>query len=247
MKVFERAGIDFQPDITEHEEAGRFMPVTQVTNSSEVRGVMGNVSALLHLDGKKDALLAVQYCASELIRNVIEHSGSKEGAFVSAQRYKKPNRVTIAVADCGFGIADHLAANYPEARDDNAKALQLAMTPGITGAVAGTYGSPDNAGAGLFITRAMAKVTGGYFFLASGSAAYRLRRGLKGKRLDGIFIDPFAEPRRDVWQFGHVAWRGTLVSMEIVTDKISNFDQFFAWVRQQLPPRRSPARSTRFT
>lgn len=179
MRLFEHLGVPYDArPATAREEAGRFLPVTQVTRREDVPGVIGSISALLHLQDDPEALSAVQYCVSELLRNVLEHSGSPDGGFVAAHRYTKkgPHRVTIAVADCGRGIADHLGQVHPEALQNDRVALALAMRPGITGARAGMYGVPDNAGAGLFITRCMAKGTGGYFLLSSGRAAYRLRR-----------------------------------------------------------------------
>lgn len=178
MKLFQQLDNDYNPPIIEHEQSGRFLPLTQVRNHQELRAVIADISALLHLDNEPDALAAVQYCVSELIRNALEHSGSPEGAFVCAHRYvgTKPERVTIAVSDCGRGIAEHLGQAYPEATESNKVALGLAMRPGITGAVKAMYGTPENAGAGLFITRSIAKGTGGYFLLVSGDAAYRLMR-----------------------------------------------------------------------
>jgi hypothetical protein len=186
MGLLKSLDIPHEPIAEEHEEAGRFIPIAQVKTATELAAVIANVSALLHLDRQPDGLAAVQYCVSELIRNVLEHSGSPEGAFVFAQRYDDPERVSIAVADCGSGIAAHLANSYPEARTNNRVALQLAMKPGVTGARqsgSGMYGgATDNAGAGLFFTRAIAKATGGYFALLSGDGVFRLRRLRKNER-----------------------------------------------------------------
>src|SRR5262249_11471985 len=160
--LFQHLGVDYEPGIVEHEEAGRFLPVTQVRNHAQLSAVIGDISALLHLDSEPDGLAAVQYSVSELIRNVLEHSGSPYGAYVCAHRYtkKKPHRVTVAVADCGQGVAQHLGRAHAEALGDDAVALGLAMRPGVTGAIPGVYGTTDNAGAGLFITRSIAKGTG---------------------------------------------------------------------------------------
>jgi anti-sigma regulatory factor (Ser/Thr protein kinase) len=154
MQLFKHLGVKLPVELHEHEESGRFMPLARVNSAVDLATVIADISALLHLEKEPEGLAAVQYCVSELIRNVLEHSGSTDGAYVCAQRYFEadPKRVSIAVADCGGGIADHLGNLYPEARDDDREALRLAMTPGVTGAQAGMYGSTDNAGAGLFIT-----------------------------------------------------------------------------------------------
>jgi hypothetical protein len=150
MKLFDFLDVAYEARrVTAYEEAGRFLPVTQVRRREEVQPVIGNISALLHLQDDPESLSAVQYCVSELLRNVLEHSGSPDGAFVAAHRYTKkgPHRVTIAVADCGRGIADHLGQVHPEALTDDRVALALAMRPGVTGAQAGS--DPPSAKAGV--------------------------------------------------------------------------------------------------
>lgn len=248
MKLFECMKIEDVPAVGTHEEAGRFLPVTQVRNRDQLAGVIGDISALLHMENEPDGLAAVQYCVSELIRNVLEHSGSPDGAFVCAHRYTttRPNRVTIAVADCGQGVARHLSQTRPEALSDDAIALGLAMQPGVTGAIPGMYGTTDNAGAGLFITRSIAKGTGGYFFFYSGRAAYRLRRTNNPSNQIVLFLDAISEPRRDLWRFAS-PWLGTVVLVEIRTDRIEDFQGFFGWIRKQMPARYGHERKIRFT
>jgi anti-sigma regulatory factor (Ser/Thr protein kinase) len=249
MKLFEHLGVPYDArPVTPYEEAGRFLPVTQVRRREEVQAVIGGISALLHLQDDPESLSAVQYCVSELLRNVLEHSGSPEGAFVAAHRYTKkgPHRVTIAVADCGRGIADHLGQVHPEALTDDRVALALAMRPGITGARAGLYGVPDNAGAGLFITRCMAKGTGGYFLLDSGRAAYRLRRSRDDDEMVQLYMDAFEDPRHDEWLFP-APWQRTVVSVEIRTEKIGDYNGFFQWIFDQIPRRESRRGRIKFT
>lgn len=249
MKLFEHLGVPYDArPVTEREEAGRFLPVTQIARREDVPAVIGNISALLHLQDDPESLSAVQYCVSELLRNVLEHSGSPDGAFVAAHRYTKkaPHRVTIAVADCGRGIADHLGQVHPEALADDRVALGLAMRPGITGAKAGMYGVPDNAGAGLFITRCMAKGTGGYFLLSSGRATYRLRRARDDDEMIRLHIDAYDDSRHDDW-LSRFPWRGTVVSVEVRTEKIGDYDGFFGWIFDQIPRRESRRGRIKFT
>lgn len=248
MKLFEHLGIELDLRWEEREAAGRFVPLTQVKTSKDVSGVIGDISALLHLSEDPETLSAVQYCVSELLRNVIEHSGSLDGAFVCAHRYaeSEPHRVTIAVADCGQGIAAHLGRAYPAASESDELALGLAMRPGVTGALAGQYGTPDNAGAGLFITRSIAKGSGGYFFLLSGSAAYRLRRARNEDEMTELYFDAYDEPRHDRYSFV-TPWLGTVVSVEIRTEKIGDYDGFFQWIFKRVPRREAKRGRIRFT
>ncbi len=247
MRLFGHLGIDYTPSITAHEEAGRFLPVSQVAGHDQIATVIGDISALLHLEQDPESLAAVQYCVSELLRNVLEHSNSPEGAFVCAHRYieTEPHRVTIAVADCGDGIAKHLSRAHPEAALDDRVALGLAMRPGVTGALPGIYGTPDNAGAGLFITRCIAKGTGGYFVLLSGRAAYRLRRARSDEDQLELSLDPYDESRYDLWDFP--GWQGTAVTVEIRTERIADYEGFFQWIFKQIPSKATKHRRIQFT
>lgn len=253
MKLFDHLDIPYDPEFEEHEEAGRFLPITQVQKKSQVAGVIGDISALLHLQDDPESLAAVQYCISELLRNVLEHSGSADGAFVCAHRYtgkksksdKAVRRVTIAVADCGSGIAKHLGQVHPEASTNDVAALGLAMRPGITGAQRGMYGTQENAGAGLFITRCIAKGTGGYFALISGAAAYRQKRTDDDDERTHLYGDPFDENRHDRWQLDG-GWQGTAVTVEIRTDEIADYQGFFRWIFDQIPKRTTKRRRIQF-
>lgn len=247
MRLFDFVDTDYQPARQEHEEAGRFLPLRRVSTSNDIREVVGSISALLHLEENPDSLAAVQYCVSELLRNVIEHSGSEGGAIICAQNYvdADPGRVAIAVADCGIGIREHLGRVHGEALHDDLTALSLAMQPGVTGAQPGLYGTPDNAGAGLFITRSIAKGTGGYYLLASGTACYRLRRAKDQDAQAVLFVEPL-EDRHDVWHNQH-PWLGTVVSMEVRTDQIESFEDYFSWIRKYVPARQARGKQIRFT
>lgn len=246
MKLFEQIGIEYNRPIKEHEEVGRFLPLRNVKTQKDIRSVLADVSALLHLNDNPDSLATVQYCMSELLRNVLEHSGSPDGAFVCAHNYtgKGPHRVTLAVADCGSGITRHLSKAYPDIEENDLEALRLAMLPGITGAIPGLYGTSDNAGAGLFITRCIAKGTGGYFEIISGKAAYRYFRS-KLYEQSLLFQDAFAE-RCNRWEFPS-SWIGTVVTIEIRTEMINEFESFFGWIRDQIPPRVPTQKRIRFT
>lgn len=238
--------VEYHPSRIEHEEAGRFMPIKNVRNSSDARAVIADISALLHMTDNPEGLAAVQYCISELIRNALEHSSSSQGAYVCAINLAEgnPPRVAIGVADCGVGIAAHLGRVYLEARESDSRALELALEPGITGAIPGLYGTPDNAGAGLFITRSIAKGTGGYFLIYSGKACYRLMRATVSEQIN-LFADALRD-RHDLWTFAN-EWKGTVVAVEIRTDNIYDFDAYFGWIRAQMPAPEVTQRRIRFT
>jgi hypothetical protein len=246
MKLFEHIGFDYLSTRERHEEAGRFLPVRQIKTSDEAKAAIGDLSALLHLAGDPQSLRAVQYCVSELVRNVLEHSSSPDGAFVCAQNYfaSKTPRVSIAVADCGVGIRTHLGAVHQEASESDRAAVLLALRAGVTGAKPGMYGTPENAGAGLYFTRALAKGTGGYFLLGSGDAAYRLRRVKDPMKLPAIFMDPRSD-RHDMYSLQY-GWQGTVAAVELGTTRVRDFNAYIRWIAGQIP-RRTRKKRVRFT
>lgn len=245
MHLFDFIKVNYTARYKEHEESGRFLPLRCIKSRSEIQSVMGDISAMLHLDQDQESLAATQYCLSELLRNVCEHANSEDGAFICAHNFrgKGPHRITMAVADCGIGIRAHLSTNHPDIKNSDRFALQKAMTSGVTGASPGMYGSPENAGAGLFITRSIAKTTGGYFEILSGNAVYRLRRNNQNQLK--LFQDPFLDSA-DIWELPS-PWNGTVVTMEIRTDRISNFKELFSRIRVSMPERTHTKKEIRFT
>ena len=49
-----------------------------------------------------------------------------------------------------------------------------------------------------------------------------------------LFLDPFEEPRHDLYRFDQ-PWQGTLVSVEIQTEKIADYEGFFQWIFNRVP------------
>jgi hypothetical protein len=246
MKLFDfLPGVAYNPGRHEFDETGRFVPLRAIKRSDQINSVIGEMSALLHLDDDEEALSAVQYCMSELLRNSLEHSGARGGAFVCAHHFHKahPKRVHIAVADCGVGVTAHIGGVYPAVLGNHQEALRLAMRPNVTGARPGLYGSMENQGNGLFITRAIAKGTGGHFLIYSGEAGYRLARA-KVKEQTKLHEDAFQE-RNDVFNVRN--WLGTVVALEIVTERIPDFKNYFQWILKQVPPREASRGKIRFT
>ena len=77
MGLFDLLGIDPDIDIQEHESAGRFIPLTIITNSDELSNFITDMIPLLHLKPKHAE--PIKYVVSELVRNVLEHSQAREG------------------------------------------------------------------------------------------------------------------------------------------------------------------------
>jgi hypothetical protein len=215
-------GLQLLEPIQEHEEAGRFIPLKVVRGTSDLGALIADVAPLLHLSAEPEQAKAVQYVVSEMVRNVLEHSASPEGAVVAAQYYRgaRANRpyVSIGVADCGLGVYRTLIRNYPNLETDS-DAVLTALQPGTTGATGGVYGASDNAGAGLFFTRSLSAATGGYFALASGDAMFRSTLA-RQSRLDPVLVFPIFR------------YPGTIVSVEIGLEKPVDMNDFLSDMRE---------------
>src|SRR5260370_39309182 len=77
MKLFEHLGIQPPREIIEHEEAGRFIPLTQIKSSTELTRFLTDIVPLLHTS--QTAADAIRYVFSELGRNVLEHADTQTG------------------------------------------------------------------------------------------------------------------------------------------------------------------------
>lgn len=199
------------------EPTGSRIPLRWVLSSRDLALVFADVVPLLHLADAPEQAKAIQYCVSEMVRNVMEHSRSDDGAIVAAELYPAGEgaraRVSIAVADAGIGIRPSIGRNYEVPTD--AEAILTAVKPGTTGAERGRYGATENAGAGLFFTRRMARTTGGHFAVLSGEALF--------------LTSPNCEADNDASLVSTIAaYPGTVIAIEVGTDVRFDLSDFLA-------------------
>ena len=221
MGLFQILNLQMDINIKEHESAGRFIPITQIKNSQELTKFVTDMIPLLHLEPEQAE--PIKYIISELVRNVIEHSESSDGAIVSAQYYKKSNCIKIGIVDTGVGIKKTI--NRSHKADSDLDAIRLALTPGITGTTRKEGGTEFNAGAGLFFIKSMAIVNKNFFMIYSGNAMYKL---LKQKKL---ILN--ADPLRDRHSSGedYPTWQGTIVGVDISLDSNKEFFMLLDLIR----------------
>lgn len=212
--------------ITEHESAGRFIPITQIRTQNEQTKFITEMIPLLHLSPKQTD--AIKYTVGELVRNVLEHAETKEGAFVAAQYYHKANMVRLGICDAGVGIRRTITRSWPAQTD--IAAIKLALTPGITGTTKREGGTEVNAGAGLFFVKSMAMVARDYFVVYSGTGLYKLTK--RDKRTKG-FPRLRANPSNDAHAETNSApnFPGTLVGIDISLDQTSEFTSLLSIIR----------------
>ncbi len=210
--------------IEEHEESGRFIKARNIRNSQELNQFITDMVPLLHTTVEQ--AYPIKYVMSELVRNVLEHSQSSIGAVVSAQYFAKSNRISIGVADRGMGIMRSINQSYTTRTDQ--EAIALALRPGVTGTTKKIGGTEFNAGAGLFFTKSIAKVSRDFFFIYSGNSFYKL---LKTSDDSKVRLNP--DPNRDRATFRNDLpyWQGTAVGIDISMDLNQDFQDLLELIR----------------
>jgi len=184
----------------------------QVKSSADIPKFARSVTSVLRIDD--DELEgALEYAFVELLRNVVQHSGSKCGAVAMAQFHPRTGFVEIAVADRGIGIRSHISRRYPEAETD-LQALKVAILPHASGTFGqNMYGSmQNNAGLGLFFVKEISGRGGGSFDLISGHAMIS-RWGKHDARKGSKDI---AMPKGE--------WQGTIARVSLRVRLIGDFD-----------------------
>ena len=224
MKLFEHLHLAPPRTITEHKEAGRFIPLTQIRTSADLKKVISDLIPLLHAE--PTIADPIRYVISELGRNVLEHADSSIGAFVCAQYFRDQRRIAIGIADSGRGVWASIARSHQA--DTEAKAISLALTSGISGATLRIGGNETNAGAGLFFVRSIAKTSKNFFAIYSGSTIYKLLRKQAEPSL--LYGDPTYESHSMVTDLPE--WKGTVIGIDISVDARHEFPALLDLIRK---------------
>lgn len=211
--------------VDEHESSGRFIPARQIKTSEELNQFITDMVPLLHTTPEQAD--PIKYVMSELVRNVLEHSKSPIGAIVSAQYFKNSNRISIGVADRGIGIKRWINTSYSVNTD--IEAIDLSLRPWITGTTTQIGGTEYNAGAGLFFTKSIAKVSRDFFLIYSGNSFFKLHKTNSKKE-----VELFAQPRLDKANFKSDLpnWQGTAVGIDISMDLNQDFQSLLGMIRK---------------
>lgn len=193
---------------TEWDESAQNTGVHVLRTHAEVKRFVDSVTRLGGTPNR-DTMDALKYGMAELGRNVIQHAASPIGGVAMAQFFPDRRAVQVSICDRGRGLWESLKSNYPELRSD-LEAAKLSVLPHVSGAPEpGPYGSPDNAGLGLFFCKEIAWRVGGSFWLASRTA------------LLGVRGDDQAGQHRIYRRINR--WDGTSVSMDFPADSTKDF------------------------
>jgi anti-sigma regulatory factor (Ser/Thr protein kinase) len=216
MGLAEVLGVDLGVEQVEHAPEGRFIPITQIQDQAGLNDFIVQMVPLLHASPTEAG--PIKYVITELVRNVLEHATSPVGAMVCAQYFAATNRLSLGVADLGVGIFDSITRFHAAATDLDA--IHLALRPGVTGATSHFGGNEQNAGAGLFFTKSIARVSRNFFVVYSGSAMFKLLKGPEEEQAT-LFSDPTAD--RATRELALPTWPGTAIGIDI---NIGAHDQF---------------------
>jgi len=225
MGLFKFLKISSGMEITEHDPAGRFIPLSQIKESQGLTHFIKDMVPLLHVEPKHAE--PIRYVVSELVRNVLEHSLAKQGAILSAQYYKKSNTIRIGIVDTGVGIKKTINESYQA--QSELDAIRLALMPGLTGTTRREGGTELNAGAGLFFTRSIANVNRDFFMIYSGNALYKLLKPRSAAKRVSLHADPFDDRHSKGEDFPF--WQGTVVGIDITLDTTKEFSNLLDIVR----------------
>jgi hypothetical protein len=143
--TFDQEGIDQVVSLV-----NRFIPMTEGTES------------------------VLRQCIAELIQNILDHSRSTVGGFMSAKAFKGQNTVKLAIYDMGIGVYESIRPRYTHIRTDE-EALRIAFTAGGS---AKTF--ERNQGMGLKYLNEIVASNRGLLALYSGSSC-AVREG--GRRI----------------------------------------------------------------
>lgn len=110
----------------------------------------------------------LKYSTRELIRNVFEHSESKNFWYVG-QYWRSKNIVEVAILDEGIGMQNSFKRNKKISVTSDEEAIKLAIEPGISRSGIGREGREiyDNNGLGLYMISNFCKI-GGDIAICSG-------------------------------------------------------------------------------
>ena len=212
-------------EIKEHESAGKFIPLTVIKNQTEQSKFITDMIPMLHLP--PDKADAIKYTVGELVRNVLEHSKSFNGAIVAAQYYQKSNVIRLGICDTGIGVWQSISRSW--SAKTNLEALHLALQPGITGTTKREGGTEDNAGAGLFFIKSMLAISRNYFLIYSGTAIFRLLKRRKTIGFPKLNANPVADRHSETNTAPF--FQGTLVAVDISLDDTQEFTAILGAIR----------------
>ncbi len=225
MGFFRAFGLKFGNKPGEASGSSTYLPITILNvadleqEAADAYDHVGNVieskseeiAKILTRQQSGDIVDTLTFSIREILRNVVEHSGSEIIEYC-AQYWPTKNLVELAVLDTGNGIMHGLSSNPYLNINNERDALHLAMLPGISGKMykgvkKRKHDEWQNSGFGLYMTSRICR-NGGDFFIASNDQS--------------IFLDRTS--KNDL----ECKYKGTALRLRIDTSNIYSYSEMLA-------------------
>ncbi len=188
INFFQHCGIKLTEEFRRHDAGSRFVELRRIggEGSATVEELSTDIAYCLFPDADVDdpeqsgLFDLMQYAVSELANNVKQHA--KAPGFTMAQYTARTDLIRVAIADYGIGVLRSFTENgspllTPEMTDVDA--IDLALRPKVSSKLhlKTPWGESVNAGVGLTLLKELSEMTGGQFFMASGSGVVSQKTG----------------------------------------------------------------------
>ncbi|HRP99680.1 MAG TPA: ATP-binding protein [Terrimesophilobacter sp.] len=242
MEPLNRLNVENLTDQVHEEGAGAYIPVRQIKKNKEMTEFATDFVPLLHTGVEQSN--AVKYVLWELIRNVLEHAGSLDGAFAAAE-VALDGTIRVGVADTGIGVLASIS-RFHSARDES-RAIGLALGPGVSGTTSKYGGNEQNGGAGLFFMKAMASLARQHMVVVSGSTVMCMRP----QSAELPVVNPELSSDDVRWSSLETPFPGTAVGVDVSLRDSDEFKKLLAEIGQiyhaNVRAKAREARKARFT
>lgn len=193
VNFYQLIDMPFDEQFVRRNNSGRFIELKSFDKDS-LYPLQDELNMILYQNGgiNKEVLQLLFYCLSEIMDNIIVHSGLEKG-WVSAQYYPNKHEIRLTICDNGNGIHHSLTSNPKSKFKDvsEQEALDLCIQRGVT--------NGEGLGFGLFASSQFILKNTGDLLIYSGNH-YLLAHNAKYQVHEGDY------------------YKGTLVSMRINTD-----------------------------
>ena len=181
-----------------------------------IEGKSKEIARLLTRQSSGDLVDTLTFSIREIIRNVVEHSGSEIIEYC-AQYWPTKELVEVAILDVGNGIKHGLSSNPYLHLNDEREALHMSLLPGVSGKMYKGVKKRmnddwQNSGFGLYMTSRICR-NGGSFFVASNDRSILLNHAGK----------------KDM----ECNYKGTALRMRINTKRITNYSEMLDKFRKE--------------
>jgi hypothetical protein len=174
------------------------------------------IAQLLTRRSSGDLVDTLTFTIREIIRNVVEHSGSEVVEYC-AQYWPTKDLVEVAILDTGNGVKKGLSSNPYLKLNDEREALHFALLPGVSGKMykgvkKRMHDDWQNSGFGLYMTSRICR-NGGSFFIASNDKS--------------IFLSQAGKEDMEC------NYKGTALRMCINTKRITNYSDMLKKFKEE--------------